>query len=77
MDERYKQYVGLPYRERIIDQLAEMRAISAKTFVDFYVEPRELFLNSLDNIAESSTKKLPCAKYIDNSLRSYAALILA
>ncbi len=63
MDERYKQYAGLPYMERIIDQLAEIRAISAKIFVYFYVEPRELFLNSLDNIAESSTKKLELQLY--------------
>jgi Peptidase family M3 len=58
MDERYKQHAGLSYSERIIEQLAEMRIISAKTFVDFFSQPRELFLSSLENIADSSTKKL-------------------
>src|SRR5919202_6613946 len=35
-----------------------MRNISAETFVNFFSQPRELFLSSLENIADSSTKKL-------------------
>jgi len=63
MDERYKQYAGLSYSERMIERLAEMRTISAGTFVDFFSQPRELFLGSLENIADSSTKKLELKLY--------------
>ena len=63
MDERYKQHAGLSYSERMIERLAEMRTISAETFVDFFSQPRELFLSSLENIADSSTKKLELKLY--------------
>ena len=63
MDERYNQHAGLFYRERMIERLAEMRNISAVTFVNFFSQPRELFLSSLENIADSSTKKLELKLY--------------
>jgi hypothetical protein len=63
MDERYKQHAGLSYSERIVERLAEMRTISAETFVNFFSQPRELFLSSLENIADSSTKKLELKLY--------------
>ncbi|HEX2472093.1 MAG TPA: hypothetical protein VHJ59_05030, partial [Nitrososphaera sp.] len=63
MDERYKQHAGLSYSERIIERLAEMRTISAETFVNFFSQPRELLLSSLENIADSSTKKLELKLY--------------
>src|SRR5215210_9253884 len=63
MDERYKQHAGLSYSEHMIERLAEMRTISARTFVDFFSQPRELFLSSLENIADSSTKKLELKLY--------------
>jgi oligoendopeptidase F len=63
MDERFKQHAGLQYSERVIEQLAEMRAISAKTFLTSFSSPRELFLSSLENIADSSTKKLELELY--------------
>jgi hypothetical protein len=63
MDERYNQHAGLYYSERMIERLAEMRAISAETFVNFFSQPRELFLGSLENIADSSTKKLELKLY--------------
>ncbi|HEX6282213.1 MAG TPA: M3 family metallopeptidase [Nitrososphaera sp.] len=63
MDERYKQHAALSYSERIIERLAEMRTISAETFVNFFSQPRELFLSSLENIADSSTKKLELKLY--------------
>ena len=43
--------------------IAEMRAISAETFVNLFSQPRELFLDSLENIADSSTKKLELKLY--------------
>ena len=63
MDERYKQHAGVSYSERMIERLAEMRNISAETFVNFFLQPRELFLSSLENIADSSTKKLELKLY--------------
>ena len=63
MDERYKQHAGLSYSEQMIERIAEMRAISAETFVNFFSQPRELFLSSLENIADSSTKKLELKLY--------------
>jgi hypothetical protein len=63
MDERYKQHAGLSYSEHMIERLAEMRTISAETFVNFFSKPRELFLSSLENIADSSTKKLELRLY--------------
>ena len=62
-DERYKQYAGLQHSERVIEQLAEMKAVSAKAFLGSFSQPRELFLSSLENIADSSTKKLELKLY--------------
>ncbi|MDQ4050005.1 MAG: M3 family metallopeptidase, partial [Thermoproteota archaeon] len=63
MDERYKQHAGLWYNELVIQRLAEMRVISAKIFITFFSQPRELVLSSLDNIADSSTKDLELELY--------------
>ena len=63
MDERYKQHAGLLYSERVIEQLAEMRSVCAKTFLGSFSKPSELFLSSLENIADSSTKKLELKLY--------------
>jgi hypothetical protein len=62
-DERYKQYAGLQHSERVIEQLAEMKAVSAKTFLGSFLQPRELFLSSLENIADSATKKFELKLY--------------
>jgi hypothetical protein len=62
-DERFKQYAGLPHSERVIEQLAEMKVMNAKAFLGSFSQPRELFLNSLENIADSSTKKLELKLY--------------
>jgi hypothetical protein len=62
-DERYKQHAGLQHSERVIEQLAEMKAVNAKTFLGSFSQPRELFLSSLENIADSSTKKLELKLY--------------
>jgi hypothetical protein len=62
-DERYKQYAGLQHGERVIEQMAEMKVVNAKAFLDSFSKPRELFLGSLENIADSSTKKLELKLY--------------
>ena len=63
MDERYKQHAGLKYNERAIEELAEMRSVNARTFLGSFSHPRELFLSSVENIADSSTKKLELKLY--------------
>ena len=62
-DERYKQYAGLQHSERVIEQMAEMKVVNAKAFLGSFSKPRELFLGSLENIADSSTKKLELKLY--------------
>ena len=62
-DERYKQHAGLQHSERVIEQLAEMKAVSAKAFLGSFSKPRELFLSSLENIADSSARKLELKLY--------------
>ena len=57
MDERYKQHAGLSYSERMIERLAEMRTISAETFVDFFSQPRELFLRAHSKILQILQRK--------------------
>jgi hypothetical protein len=62
-DERYKQYAGLKHSERVIEQLAEIKSASAKVFLGSFSEPRELLLSSIENIADSTTKKLELKLY--------------
>ncbi|MGI0049207.1 MAG: hypothetical protein ACREAW_06665 [Nitrososphaera sp.] len=62
-DERYKQYAGLQHSEHVIEQMAEMKVVNAKAFLGSFSKPRELFLGSLENIADSSTKKLELKLY--------------
>jgi hypothetical protein len=35
-DEEYKQYAGLNYDEKIIEQLAQMKISNSQVFVDFF-----------------------------------------
>lgn len=62
-DERYKQYAGLQHSERIIEQLADLKNTNARIFLDSFSEPRELYLASIESIADSSTKKLELKLY--------------
>jgi hypothetical protein len=62
-DERYKQYAGLKYSERVIEQLAGIKSDSAKAFLGLFLEPRGLLLSSIENIADSATKKLELKLY--------------
>ncbi|HEY7507089.1 MAG TPA: hypothetical protein VH621_05745, partial [Nitrososphaera sp.] len=57
-DERYKQYAGLQHSEKMIEQLAELKNLNARMFLDSFSGPRELYLSSIENIADSATKKL-------------------
>ncbi len=62
-DERYKQYAGLQHSERTIEQLASLKNINARIFLDSFSQPRELYLASIESIADSSTKKLELKLY--------------
>jgi hypothetical protein len=62
-DERYKQYAGLGHSENTIEKLAGLKSQNAKLFLESFSEPRELYLSALENIADSSTKKLELLLY--------------
>src|SRR3712207_7099022 len=49
MDERYKQYAGLHYSEQMLERLAEMRIISAETFVNFFSRRSEEHTSELQS----------------------------
>lgn len=57
-DEEYKQYAGLEYNEKLIENLAELKVSSSQIFIDFFSKPRELLLGSIEDIAYSKTKRL-------------------
>jgi oligoendopeptidase F len=57
-DEEYKQYAGLNYNEKLIEQLAQMKKRNSTIFIDFFSHPRPLLLGSVEDIAYSKTKKL-------------------
>ncbi|WP_415283956.1 hypothetical protein [Candidatus Nitrososphaera sp. FF02] len=62
-DERYRQYAGLKHSIKTIERLAEAKSLSATLFLENFSEPRELFLTAVENIADSSTKKLELKLY--------------
>ena len=57
-DERYKQYAGFDYSEEVIKQLADIKLRNAQIFLRSFSEPREIYLNTIESIADSRTKKL-------------------
>ena len=62
-DERYKQYGGFRYSEKLIEQLAEMKILCAQIFINSFSNPREMFLSAVQNIADSKTKRLELELY--------------
>lgn len=58
-DEQYKQYAGLSYNEKLIEHLAEMKINSPQIFIDFFSEPRELLLGSIEDIAYDTMSEIP------------------
>ncbi len=62
-DERYKQYAGFDYSEKIIKQLAEMKRLNSIAFLDSFSEPTILFLAALENLSDSMTKNLELKLY--------------
>lgn len=62
-DERFNQYAGLAHSEKVIERLAEMKATSAHVFLENFDRPRKLWLSAVENMADSSTKKLELKLY--------------
>ena len=42
-DEEYKQYAGLDYNEKMIEQLAEMKIENSNIFIDYFSCPQTSF----------------------------------
>ena len=57
-DEEYKQYAGLDYNEKMIEQLAQMKIENSNIFINYFSHSRIPFLGALEDIAYSKTKKL-------------------
>ena len=57
-DEEYKQYAGLNYNEKLIEQIAQMKIENSNIFINYFSYPRTPFLGALEDIAYSKTKKL-------------------
>ena len=57
-DEEYKQYAGLKYSEKLIEQIAQLRVKNSTIFIEFFSNPRPLFLGAIEDIAYSKTKSL-------------------
>jgi hypothetical protein len=57
-DEEYKQYAGLEYIEKLTENLAELKISSSQIFIDFFSKAREHLLGSIEDIADSKTKRL-------------------
>src|SRR5919197_3270409 len=58
MDKEYKQYAGLDFKKKLIEQLAELKSSNSKIFIDFFSHPRPVLLGAIEDIAYSKTKKL-------------------
>ncbi len=56
-DEECKQYAGIDHNEELIVQLAEMRRLNSKTYIELFTNQDEsLFLGAVEDIAYSKTK---------------------
>jgi Peptidase family M3 len=56
-DEECKQYAGIDHNEELIVQLAEMRRLNSKTYVELFPnQDKSLFLGAVEDIAYSKTK---------------------
>ncbi|HVX03114.1 MAG TPA: hypothetical protein VHA09_08175 [Nitrososphaera sp.] len=62
-DERYRQYAGLKNSIKTIERLADMKSLAARLFLENFEEPRELYLSSIESMADSSAKKLELKLY--------------
>lgn len=57
-EEIYYQFAGLKYNPKIIEGMSKIKIQSCKLFIESFTEPRELFLSSIETLAEDKTKNL-------------------
>ncbi len=68
-DEEYKQYAGLNYNEKLIEQLAFMKITNSKIFINFFSRPRPPLISAIEDIAYSKTKKLELELYNERNTK--------
>ena len=68
-DEEYKQYAGLNYNEKLIEQLAELKISNSKIFINFFSSPRPLLIGAIEDIAYSKTKKLELELHNERNIK--------
>lgn len=57
-DETFRQYAGLSHSEKVLKRLSLMAMQNAEIFVEFFSEPRLLYLSAIETIADAKTKNL-------------------
>jgi len=57
-DETFRQYAGLSHSEKVLKRLSLMAMQNAEIFVEFFSEPRVLYLSAIETIADAKTKKI-------------------
>ena len=57
-EETYSQFAGLEYNPEIIERVSRINIQCCQLFMKSYDSPRELFLASLEILAEDGTKSL-------------------
>src|SRR4029078_13616994 len=57
-DETFRQYAGLSHSEKVLKRLSLMAMQNSEIFVEFFSEPRVLYLSAIETIADAKTKNL-------------------
>lgn len=57
-EETYRQFTGLKYSSAIIEGTSKLKIQGCKLFWKLFEAPLELFLSSLEDLAEATTKNL-------------------
>ena len=57
-EETYYQFAGLKYNPAIIQEISKLKIQGCRLFLKSFDTPRELFLSSLESLAEDKTKSL-------------------
>ena len=57
-EETYSQFAGLEFNPTIIEEVSKLKIQGCRLFMKSFDLPRELFLSSLEILAEDKTKEL-------------------
>ena len=57
-EETYYQFAGLKYNPAIIQEISKLKIQGCRLFLKSFDTPRELFLSSIESLAEDKTKRL-------------------